>query len=209
MFLATVIFKKKGLSGILRDMAKIEFQQVTTRGGDRGESSLADGERRRKDDMFFHTLGTIDELNAQLGFVKASVRSEGDDVHRRFLQTAGDITRIQESLQKIAAQVAIPRRSALFEKSPKITDDDIEEIEIREQSLMERTDLPRVFVNPGDSPVSASIHVERTVCRRSERWIVSCIRERGLDYLIPAQKYLNRLADYLFVCALWYDQNMK
>lgn len=190
-------------------MAKIEFEQITTRGGDRGESSLADGERRRKDDMFFHTLGAIDELNSHLGIVRAAVRTAGPEVDQRFLRSAGDIIGIQECLQKIAAQVAIPRRSALFEKSPKLTDADIEGIEKREQRLMKHTDLPRVFIQPGDSVVSASIHVARTVCRRSERWIVTCIRERGLDYLIPAQKYLNRLADYLFVCALWYDQNMK
>lgn len=190
-------------------MAKIEFEQITTRGGDRGESSLADGERRRKDDLFFHTLGTIDELTSHLGVVRAAVRAEGREADRRFLRSAGDITGIQESLQRIAAQVAIPRRSALFEKSPKLTDVDIEDLEKREQRLMKHTDLPGVFILPGDSVVSASIHVARTVCRRSERWIVACIRERGLDYLIPAQKYLNRLADFLFVSALWYDQNMK
>jgi len=190
-------------------MAKIEFEQITTRGGDRGESSLADGERRRKDDMLFHTLGTIDELNSHLGVVKAGVRAEGQDANRSFQRLAGDLTGIQESLQKIAAQVAIPRRSALFEKAPKISDDDIDDLEKREQRLMKHTDIPQVFVHPGDSVVSASIHVARTVCRRSERWVVACIRERGFEYLIPGQKYLNRLADFLFVCALWYDQNLK
>jgi cob(I)alamin adenosyltransferase len=36
---------------------------------------------------------------------------------------------------------------------------------------------------------------------------VTCIRERGLSHLIPAQNYLNRLADYLFILAVWKEKH--
>ena len=45
----------------------IEFDKITTRGGDTGETSLADGSRRPKDDLLIDVLGEVDELHAALG----------------------------------------------------------------------------------------------------------------------------------------------
>ena len=120
-------FNKTEASVMLDGMAKIEFEQVTTRGGDRGESSLADGERRPKDDLFFHTLGTIDELNSHLGLIKALVK----DAHR----DERDLILIQENVQKIAGMIAVPRRSPLFEKLQGIEDSDIAHLEKMEQEM--------------------------------------------------------------------------
>ena len=177
-------------------MKHFEFSHVTTRGGDRGESSLANGERRRKDDLIFHTLGTIDELGSQLGVVRSLLDST----------PAKGILFAQERLQIIGGLLAVPKRSEQFERIRKIELRDIEELEKKEARMMQHTTVPDKFVIPGDSQVAAHIHVARAVCRRSERWMVSCIRERGMDQLIPAQQFLNRLADYLFILALWIEQ---
>jgi cob(I)alamin adenosyltransferase len=91
----------------------------------------------------------------------------------------------------------------------KIDPAEIEELEKQERALMKHTSVPQQFIQPGETVLSAFLHVARTVCRRSERWVVNCIRERGLDHLITAQQYLNRLADYLFIMALWYEQNRE
>ena len=55
------------------------------------------------------------------------------------------------------------------------------------------------FVLPGGTPLAASLHVARTVCRRAERVVVSLDRQ---ERLAPsAIRYLNRLSDLLFVMA--------
>ncbi len=46
--------------------------RITTRGGDRGQSGLADGSRHPKTDTVFDALGDIDELNCVLGIVVLS-----------------------------------------------------------------------------------------------------------------------------------------
>ncbi|MDZ7792848.1 MAG: cob(I)yrinic acid a,c-diamide adenosyltransferase [Spirochaetia bacterium] len=178
-------------------MKQYEFSQVTTRGGDGGETSLANGERLRKDDLLFHTLGSIDELNSQLGVVRGSLEKK----------QAQDIITVQERLQVIGGMLAVPKRSEQYEKIRKIDGKDIEELEKREYRLMQHCKVPDKFVLPGDSLKAAHTHVARAVCRRVERWMVGCIRERGLNQLIPAQQYLNRLADYLFILGLWLEQN--
>lgn len=190
-------------------MKKFEFHQVTTRGGDRGETSLADGERRRKDDLLFNTLGSIDELNSQLGLVRAHLRLEPEAVQSEFSRTGGDLLAIQTNLQVIGGMTAVPRRSKLFDTMQRTGPAEIEELEKQEMALMQHTAIPQRFVQPGETVLSANIHVARTVCRRSERFLVSCIRERGLDHLVSGQQYLNRLADYLFIMALWYEQNRE
>jgi cob(I)alamin adenosyltransferase len=55
------------------------------------------------------------------------------------------------------------------------------------------------FVLPGGSPLLASLHVARTVCRRVERAGVAFFaKEPGGEHAIA---YLNRLSDYLFIAA--------
>jgi cob(I)alamin adenosyltransferase len=178
-------------------MAEYEFSQITTRGGDTGESSLADGERRRKDDLYFETLGALDELVSYLGVVRSGMDRKNADV----------LSEIQKTLQNIAGMVAVPRRSELFEAAPKIGKEEVKKLEKEEERLMKKTTIPSEFIRPGKTSLSSHIHVARTICRRTERRIVTCIRERGLSHLIPAQNYLNRLADYLFILAVWKEKH--
>jgi cob(I)alamin adenosyltransferase len=58
--------------------------------------------------------------------------------------------------------------------------------------------MPREFIVPGDSRLSAALEVARTVVRRAERRVIAVDHER----LVPGawiMPYLNRLADLLWV----------
>ncbi|HWP67539.1 MAG TPA: cob(I)yrinic acid a,c-diamide adenosyltransferase, partial [Candidatus Limnocylindria bacterium] len=59
----------------------------------------------------------------------------------------------------------------------------------------------RSFVLPGGGPVSAQLHVARTVCRRAEREVLALMRHEDLGPWPLA--YLNRLSDLLFVLSRW------
>ena len=55
------------------------------------------------------------------------------------------------------------------------------------------------FVVPGGTPLSAHLHVARTICRRAERDVVELAAQEPVTREVIT--YLNRLSDLLFVLA--------
>lgn len=55
------------------------------------------------------------------------------------------------------------------------------------------------FILPSGGKAASALHISRSVCRRAERSIVPLV---GLEIAQDtAQRYLNRLSDYLFTAA--------
>jgi len=175
----------------------LEFERVTTRGGDRGETSLYDGTRLRKDDLVFETMGDLDELASFLGLLKASL---GRSVPNRRRITK-DIEAVQRVLLRIGSMIATPPSAELYSTLEPLGTADIDTLEAREHALLEAAEVPEQFILPGENREAALADVARTICRRVERHVVSCIRDRYLGHLSVCQRYLNRLSDYLFILA--------
>ncbi len=173
----------------------LEFEQVTTRAGDRGDSCLYNGERRGKDENIFEALGDIDELSSWLGVVKARLRyiSSG--------KTMENIEIVQKNLITAGGEIATPRASDQFQTIQKLKPEDIESVEQMEHTLLQQTRIEAEFILPGKTELSAQIDISRSVCRRAERTVVRCIRRDGSIHLARVQNYLNRLSDFLFILA--------
>jgi cob(I)alamin adenosyltransferase len=54
----------------------VRIDRVVTRGGDRGETSLGDGARLRKDAPRIEAIGAVDEANAAIGVLSARRRRD-------------------------------------------------------------------------------------------------------------------------------------
>jgi len=165
---------------------------VTTKGGDKGQSSLYNGDRLPKDDLIFQVLGDIDELNSHIGVLKAHI-------------TKGDLRKklsgIQQMLLQIGGLIATPPGDPLFDSLKQTTDRDIEELEKWEKSIFSKAKLKAEFILPGETANAAFTDVCRSVCRRSERSLVNLINQRRGTHLFISCKYLNRLSDYFFILA--------
>lgn len=174
----------------------IEFEMVTTRGGDTGETSLYSGERIVKDDIVFEATGDLDELNAKLGECRGVVKN------------VKHIHTIQENILKIGSQVATTPNSELYETFKKISIKDIQKLEGWQNKMMKDANIPARFILPGEVKVETScIDSARTITRRAERHLVSVIRGKynPRPDLHECQNYLNRLSDFLFVLARYLD----
>ncbi|MGE3296837.1 MAG: cob(I)yrinic acid a,c-diamide adenosyltransferase [Porticoccaceae bacterium] len=157
--------------------------RLYTRSGDRGDTGLADGSRRRKDDARIQALGSLDECNAQLGLLLAHLTP--DDPLLPLLAP------VQHRLFDLGAMLA--GAPATLEAS------DIDALERHIDALCAALPPLRQFVLPGGSPPAALAHVARAVCRRAERDLVAAATAEAL----PPEpgRYLNRLSDLLFAVA--------
>jgi len=166
---------------------------IATRTGDDGSTGLGDGSRTSKDSSRVHAMGEVDELNAQLGVLRAQLEAAPG---RQMDETLTAIDRlmheIQHDLFDLGAELCIPNYEQL--QTGQL-------IRLDEALADYNADLPRLaeFILPGGSTHAAQAHVCRTVCRRAERALVALSRNEGVRPL--AQQYLNRLSDLLFVIA--------
>lgn len=171
--------------------------------GDRGKTSLYSGERVPKNHPRVEAYGDIDELNSTLGVLKSALPEKKEDLKAQ-------IEHIQSLLFTAGTWLATTPDSPEFG-----TIDSIPQSEIR---MLERAidnmdhELPRLeeFLLPGGHISTAFAHVARTVCRRTERHVLSLDAEsRGGNAhteLMAVLTFLNRLSSYLFVLARYIDR---
>lgn len=70
--------------------------------------------------------------------------------------------------------------------------------------IEKRMPMPENFVVAGATQVSAMLDLARTFTRRAERWAVAA-KEEGIIRSDNLMKYLNRLSDYIFTIARYYE----
>jgi len=171
----------------------VRLDRIYTRGGDLGETSLGDGHRVSKHNARVAAYGTVDELNAAFGVAR---------LHSATTAWDGWLERIQNDLFDVGADLCVPpppeddqRHRSRLRVSPG-------QVEWLEQCIDEVNDkLPALtsFVVPGGTPLSAYLHVARTICRRAERDVVELAVQEPVTREVIT--YLNRLSDLLFVLA--------
>ena len=159
-------------------MAKKRITSVTTRRGDTGTTTLADGSTIAKTDPRIHTIGTVDELNSFVGALLNELPTDSS--------LCESCQRLQQELFDMGAHLATLGMTAA--PSCAWLDSAVKELNAKLPPLTE-------FVIPGGERAAVLAHVCRTICRRAERhsWEVA-------DATEPS-KYLNRLSDLFFIMA--------
>jgi len=183
---------------------RLVLNRIYTKGGDSGETSLAGGQRVRKDSLRIECYGTIDELNSFTGLACVSAK-ELTPAHPALAQLAEILERVQHELFNLGSVLAtLP--ADLHPKQPRVTEAEVKQLERDLDAL--NADLPalRSFVLPGGSRLNAELHICRTICRRAERVLVALSHTEGVDAI--AIQYLNRLSDAFFVWSRWTNRQL-
>jgi cob(I)alamin adenosyltransferase len=165
---------------------------IYTRKGDDGSTGLFYGGRVSKASGGPEAYGTVDESVAALGVARALV--EGD--------VAEAILRRQRELFVVAAELATDpaNRHKLADGTSRVTPAMVDDVEREIDAIVDEVGMPREFLVPGGNQAAAAIDVARTVVRRAERRAVSMADSGDLDGS-EVVRYLNRLADYLYMLA--------
>jgi cob(I)alamin adenosyltransferase len=182
---------------------------ATGRGDDGTTGLLFGGERISKDDPRTEAYGAIDEAIAALGLARAELSAAAGDGATLPDPMAGAnaqlydvILRLQRELFVAGAELATApgTRDRQRPGETRVTALMVAGLDELLDGTEARVTLPREFVVPGETRLSAALELARTIVRRAERRAVSIRKAEPVqdDQLVP---YLNRLADLLWILA--------
>lgn len=178
--------------------------KIYTKTGDKGKTSLFNGQRISKADLRVDAYGTVDELNSAIGVVIAELLMIKD----KGLMIKKELVKIQNDLLDIGSVLANLQGKALrsLQKRVKKFEDLIDQMTAKMPPL-------KNFILPGGGKTGALLHLARAICRRAERKIVELSNKDPSASFVSAQDkgsgqvngniiiYLNRLSDLLFTMA--------
>ena len=178
--------------------AIMKKSMLYTRTGDTGLTSLMGGVRVPKNCIRVNAYGTVDELSAQLGLVRAHLESLPQACEQDVVLLADVMGKMFCIGAYLATPVASDGTSPAECKG--LTDEDITVLEGGIDRLDAEVPPQRSFILPGGTVAAAHAHVARTVCRRAEREVLT-LASSGEPVLDIVLRYLNRLSDYLYILA--------
>jgi len=168
------------------------LNKITTKGGDGGETGLADGSRVAKDSAVMEAIGATDECNTLLGIVRLQALPE---------PLSARLQQLQNDLFDVGADLVTPIGVEWEEQATRLDQVYIARLESWIEEAGAQLQPLKSFILPGGSPAAAYLHQARAVARRAERAAVAAWptipgndQRDGRWPLI----YLNRLSDLLF-----------
>jgi cob(I)alamin adenosyltransferase len=168
--------------------------KIYTKQGDKGFTKLLYGGEVPKDSIAPEAYGSVDELVASLGLIRAEKKLP--------LATKELVLKIQRNLFIVGAELATSKenRSKLKPGETLVTLNMINELEQDIDYLTEKNGIPTYFVVPGENEISSKFDWSRVVSRRAERKCVTWQQYFEIQESLVGI-YLNRLSDLLWMLA--------
>lgn len=164
--------------------------KIYTRDGDDGTTGLYFGGRTSKSSDQIEVNGEVDEAQSALGWAR-SLAEPGSRLDTLLIS-------VELDLWVLMAEVATApeNRRKLAANKSLVTTEMVARLEREIDGLSESFEMPKEFVVPGESQLSAALDVARTVIRRAERVAVGY--PLGESFVVA---YLNRLSDLAWTMA--------
>ena len=170
------------------------LDQIITRTGDNGTSSLADGTRLSKAHPRFDAMGDVDELNSNIGVLRSVLDAPIDAVLNEFL------AQIQHHLFEIGSELAVPGMVFLRAGA-------LDEVEYWAEQANAQLPALQEFILPSGTVSATQAHICRSIARRAERALVLLNQTEAQND--ASLKYLNRCSDVFFIMARLLNQNAQ
>ena len=172
---------------------------IATKTGDAGNTALMYGRRVSKSDHRVAAYGTVDELNAALGMVRAATAEPS---------IGAAVLALQKELVTLMGELAVAdedRERYANGGYDFVTGDYVDRLTAIVDDLEKNQHISyEGWATPGASLDSAALDVARTTCRRAERQVVA-LGETGAYVNPETIRYLNRLSDLCWLWARWVE----
>ena len=169
----------------------VKLDRIYTRGGDKGQTSLGDGERVAKYHIRVDAYGTADEANAAVGLARLHTNIPA------LAELDAMLLRIQNDLFDLGADLATPEQENPKYPPLRVVQTQVDRLEAEIDAMNAAIPPLTSFILPGGSPAAAYLHLARTLARRAERLAVQLAEREPVNPVVV--RYLNRLSDHLFV----------
>jgi cob(I)alamin adenosyltransferase len=151
-----------------------------------GETSLANGQRVRKDTLRIEVEGNLDEFWSTLGLARSLTK---DSKVKASLLELQDLTfNLMSELSHLGTKHYL-------------TEDHLQLLLDRIQEYDDLLPSWSGFITPGDDHVSATLHVARCIVRRAERVLVKLNTEEEIQPFVL--EFTNKLSSYVFALAVY------
>ena len=168
------------------------MMRITTKSGDKGETSLFGGSRVSKNHIRIRCNGLADEANVRIGMLLTELPEDHPWKAR--------LINIQRDLMLMMSHIATPPNTLKENKKPHAE----KGLAACESWIEELNDFlcdeKLAFVLPGGNKISSLCHFVRTGIRTAERELVALsLKETVPDYLL---RYFNRMSDLFYLLAI-------
>ena len=174
--------------------------KIYTKKGDKGRTRLLFGDSVSKDDLAPDAYGSVDELVAAIGLIRADKKLP--------IEVKELVLRIQRELFIVGAELATTKQNRVKLEPDKTLVEKKMILKLEEEidHLEDKNGIPQYFVVPGENEISANFDWARVVSRRAER---KCVRWQRHFEINDSQVvvYLNRLSDLLWMLAREFEND--
>lgn len=169
-------------------------KSIATRTGDDGTTSLLYGQRVPKDHPQIEAVGAFDELNAAIGFAKATApdaaqKSALEQIQRDLVALMGELACAEADVARYAAS-----------KFQKIGEPELARIDAAIAVLEARPVKLDGWATPGANLPAAALDLARTAARRAERRLAA-LPAQGRSVRPVLRSFVNRVSDLLWLLA--------
>lgn len=166
---------------------------IYTKKGDQGTTSNLLGDVIGKDCLMIELQGSVDEMNAGVGFLRSLVTDDKRLPVDTIKEIDGILREIQHELFMIGGDV-----TAKFTTNY-INNEHISFLEKGIDVMTEEIGALKSFIYYNGTKASSYTQVVRSVVRRGERTFVKALNDIGFQGEYPKDyQFINRLSDYCF-----------
>jgi cob(I)alamin adenosyltransferase len=169
-----------------RDM----MDKIYTKTGDKGYTTNLLNKRYSKSDIEMELQGGIDEINANIGFLRNLIALY------ELKCEAGVLTDIDDMLKKVQYDLYLIGIEVSTEFTEEyITEEQVKFLENQIDFMVDNTEPMKSFIYYSGINAATYSHVIRTIIRRVERIYVRALEASSYP---RSYEYINRLSDYFF-----------